>query len=153
MARTRLVASAALLLALALPSAPVRAEEAWSGRLVDELMSPYCPGRTLRNCPSPQAGELIDWIEGQEQTGRERDSVYQQLLAEFGEEIRQAPQASGIGLAAYAVPLLAFLAGGLLVGLFLRHAARRGAAPPAAVAPPADPELERLVDEELGRSS
>lgn len=153
MERARLAAAAFLLLVLALPAGPGGAEEAWSGQLVDELMSPYCPGRTLRNCPSPQAGELIQWIENQEQAGRERESVYQELLREFGEEIRQAPPATGIGLVAYAIPVLAFLAGGGLVAIFLRHAARRGAPPPAPAAAPVDPELERLVDEELGRPS
>ena len=50
-------------------------------------MRPYCPGRTLRNCPSPQAGELIGWVESQEQAGRDREEVYQQLRSEFGDEI------------------------------------------------------------------
>jgi cytochrome c-type biogenesis protein CcmH/NrfF len=147
------LAVAALWVALALPAPPAGAEGEWSGELVDELMSPYCPGRTLRSCPSPQAGDLIKWIEGQEREGRDRDAVYQQLLSEFGEEIRQSPEASGFGVAAYAIPVLAFLAGGLLVATFLRHQGRRADALPAVAAPAADPELERLVDEELGRSS
>ena len=129
--------------------------EPWSGEMVDELMSPYCPGRTLRNCPSPQAGELIEWIEDQEAQGRDRGAVYDQLLSEFGEEIRQAPVASGFGMAAYAVPVLAFLAGGAMVAVFLRRQGRRKAleAPAATPQGELDPELERLVDEEIGRSS
>ncbi|HKJ24301.1 MAG TPA: cytochrome c-type biogenesis protein CcmH [Myxococcota bacterium] len=128
------------------------AQASWSGELVDRLMSPYCPGRTLRSCPSPQAGELIVWIEAQEAEGRDRDAVYQQLLSEFGEEIRQAPEASGFGAAAYAIPVLAFLAGGAVVAVFLRRQGAR--APEARSAPaPLDPELERLVDEELRRPS
>jgi len=136
---------------LSAAAAPAFAQGTWSGDLVDELMSPYCPGRTLRTCPSPQAGDLIAWIEDQEAKGRDRDVVYQQLLSEFGEEIRQAPPTTGFGAAAYVVPVAAFLAGGLLVAAFLR---RQGssASPPARSAPDADPELERLVDEELGRT-
>ena len=145
-------------LALAGPSA---AEESWSGEMVDELMSPYCPGRTLRSCPSPDAGELIVWIEQQEQQGRDRESVYTQLLSEFGEEIRQAPSASGFGFTAYLIPILAFLAGGVIVAFFLRSQGQGAsgggtgdggeADGPSQTA--ADPELERLVDEELDRSS
>ena len=149
-ARTGLLAASLAVLALA---APPPAEEAWSGELIDELMSPYCPGRTLRNCPSPQAGELMEWIEGQEEQGRDRGAVYEQLLSEFGEEIRQAPEATGFGVAAYVIPVLAFLAGGAVVAVFLRRQgrARDATSPPLSAAPP-DPELERLVDEELGRS-
>jgi len=148
---------AALLSILALAASPLVAaaeEEAWSAEMVDTLMSPYCPGRTLRSCPSPQAGELIVWIEEQESEGRGREAVYDQLLSEFGDEIRQAPTASGFGAAAYAIPVLAFLAGGVLVAVFLR---RQGGSDSEAPMPPAaaasDPELERLLDEELGRPS
>ena len=148
---------AALISIVALSASPLAAsaeEEAWSADMVDTLMSPYCPGRTLRSCPSPQAGDLIVWIEDQEGQGRGSEEVYAQLLSEFGDEIRQAPTATGFGATAYAIPVLAFLAGGALVAVFLR---RQGGsddeAVPAAVAPAVDPELERLVDEELGRSS
>jgi cytochrome c-type biogenesis protein CcmH/NrfF len=131
--------------------------ESWSGEMIDELMSPYCPGRTLRNCPSSQAGELIGWIEAQDAQGRERDAVFQQLLSEYGEEIRQAPVARGWGATAYVIPVLAFLAGGVLLAVFLRRqgggALRETEAPAAArPPPPGDSELERLVDEELGRT-
>jgi cytochrome c-type biogenesis protein CcmH/NrfF len=139
------------LLTLLAAAPPALAEEGWSADMVDELMSPYCPGRTLRSCPSPDAGELIVWIESQEQAGRDRQSVYQQLLSEFGEEIRQAPVASGIGAAAYAIPVLAFLAGGALVAVFLRRQGKANTEPAASHA--VDQELERLVDEELERSS
>jgi len=151
--RTRRLALLAALggIVLLCAAAPAVAEEGWSGELVDQLMSPYCPGRTLRTCPSPQAGTLIAWIEDQEAQGRDREAVYQQLLSEFGEEIRQAPPTSGFGAAAYAIPVLAFLAGGLVVVAFLRRQGAEAPAP-AAPAPATDPELERLVDEELGRT-
>ena len=135
----RLVGALGLLALLAVVP-PAGAEEAWSGEMVDELMSPYCPGRTLRNCPSPQATNLIDWILEQESEGRPRDAVYTQLLAEFGDEIRQAPEASGFGMVAYVIPIVAFLAGGAVVGVFLRRQGRRdAAAPDAPASAPRDP--------------
>jgi len=145
--------AAAAVLSIAVPAAAE--EDAWSGEMVDELMSPYCPGRTLRNCPSPQAGALIVWIEDQEAQGREPEVVYEQLLSEFGEEIRQAPTAEGFGAAAYVVPVLAFVAGGAVVAVFLRRQGAGGgpAGPPAPQPGVADPDLERRVDEELRRTS
>ena len=72
----------------------------------------------------------------------------------FGERVLSAPRPEGFGLTAYLVPVLAFVAGGVLVTAFLRRQTREAAAAPRPVAAPAgtgDPELERLVDEELSR--
>ncbi len=40
-----------------LMAGPVFAQETdgWAYEFVGEFMSPYCPGRTLDSCPSPQA--------------------------------------------------------------------------------------------------
>lgn len=112
-------------------------------------MSPFCPGRVLIDCPSPQAAELRAWIAAQEAAGRSRADVEAQLYAQFGDVILQAPKAQGFGLAAYAIPLLAFAAGGGVVWLFLRRQRRAGSAPAPLAA--ADPEIERQIDEELAR--
>jgi len=116
-------------------------------------MSPFCPGRTLADCPSPNAASLRMWIVVQAAAGRTRDDVEQELYSRYGDVIRSKPRAEGFGLAAYVVPIGAFAAGGLLVAAVLRRL-KRGSAQPTAPTPaaaPADPELERLVDEELSR--
>jgi cytochrome c-type biogenesis protein CcmH/NrfF len=138
--------------------APPHPDERWAYDLAHELMSPFCPGRALAECPSPQADELRLWILQQARAGATKDEVEAQLLQAFGDRMRQAPRAEGVGLVAYVVPAALVLAGGGLLWLFLRRQSRRAA--PAAVAsaaatppPPApaarDPELERLLDEEL----
>jgi len=122
----------------------------YSIELYNGLMSPYCPGRTLMDCPSGQAAELRDWIAEQEQAGRPRQEVEDQLYAQFGDVILQAPRAEGFGLAAYVLPILAFLLGGAIVWVFLRRqAAALAAAPPARPRASLDPEIERRIDEEL----
>ena len=83
---------------------------------------------------------------------RSREDVEEELYARYGDQIRPAPKAEGFGIAAYAIPLAAFLGGGLLVALVLRRMTRAAPLPAAPVpAAPVDPELERLVDEELAR--
>ena len=137
----------------------------WAYSLAHDLMSPFCPGRTLAACPSPQAEELRQWILFQAVAGRSRDDIEKSLYDRYGDEILAAPRATGWGLSAYAVPILAFLIGGggvvwVLRRLVLAPAAVVSASRPAreAVAaaspvrpPPHDAELERLVDEELSR--
>jgi cytochrome c-type biogenesis protein CcmH len=143
-----------LALGIALAAASAAAEdppfhtELWNG-----LMSPFCPGRTLIDCPSGQATELRDWIQQQEEAGRSREEVEQALYQQYGDVILQAPRARGFGLAAYVIPIVAFAAGGGVVWAFLRRQARGRAAEERRVPPPTplDPALERRIDEELGR--
>ena len=126
--------------------------EGWAYDLANEMMSPFCPGRTLAECPSPQAQDLRVWIIVQEAAGRSREDIEAELYERFGDVILPTPRAEGFGLTAYAVPIGVFLAGGVLVAIFLRRQTRAAAvvAEPVA-ARPGDAELERIVDEELAR--
>jgi cytochrome c-type biogenesis protein CcmH/NrfF len=123
------VSAAAALLLLALGvAAPADAaqDEQWAYELSHNLMSPYCPGRTLSDCPSPQADELRLWILEQARAGATKEEVEAELFRSFGDQLRQAPRAEGIGLLAYAVPAVFQLAGGVLLAAFLRRS--RGSA-------------------------
>jgi cytochrome c-type biogenesis protein CcmH/NrfF len=139
--------------AWALPAAGADEEAGWGYRLSREVMSPYCPGRALSDCPSPQAAEVREWIVEQEQAGVPRSEVEQELFRVFGDQLLQAPRAEGMGLMAYVIPAVAFAAGGALVAIFLRRqrSALGGPEPAPTPAAPLDPELERQVEEELGR--
>ncbi len=148
----------ALLFAVAVFAGPAAAEEPatdastrWAYDLANELMSPFCPGRSLADCPSPDAASLRMWILVQAAAGRTRDDVEQELFERYGEMIRSTPKAEGIGTTAYVIPVAAFAAGGALVAWFLRRATRRAAAQPAPTAQTLDPEVERRIDEALSR--
>jgi cytochrome c-type biogenesis protein CcmH/NrfF len=124
--------------------------QSWSYDLWDHLMSPYCPGRTLLDCTSSQAAELRAWIAEQEKAGVSREDVEKELYKEFGDVILQAPRPTGFGLAAYVIPVLGLFAGGAIVAVFLRRQSARAPAPGPTVVL-ADPELDRLIDEEMKR--
>jgi cytochrome c-type biogenesis protein CcmH len=147
-----LLAGLALGASAAAEDAAVPAQERWAYELAHELMSPFCPGRALAECPSPQADALRLWILQQARAGATREEVEAQLLQSFGDQLRQAPRAEGVGLVAYVVPAVLVAAGAALLGLFLRRQSQR-AVPAAgagvAPAPARDPELERRLDEEL----
>jgi cytochrome c-type biogenesis protein CcmH len=138
---------------LALPLAGAAEKSGWSYQIPKEMMSPYCPGRALSDCPSPQAADLREWIVEQEKAGLSREQVEQELLRVFGDQLLQAPRAKGVGLMAYVFPALAFVVGGALVFLFLRRQRLASVGPEVGSAPaePLDPELEQLVEEELRR--
>jgi cytochrome c-type biogenesis protein CcmH/NrfF len=143
------------------------AAKSWSYDLAGELMSPYCPGRTLSSCPSPQAAELVQWMVVQEAAGVTREEVVEILIERFGEEILGAPPAKGVWLWAYGFLILTIvIGGGLVVVVVLRRiVARSGGAgdvstqggepglavQSAGVTAPAgdDDDLARLVDADL----
>jgi cytochrome c-type biogenesis protein CcmH/NrfF len=177
---SRFVALGCLMLRLVLADGTARAAEergaaadtagagsGWAYDLAGELMSPFCPGRTVASCPSPQATELIPWIATQEAAGATREEVVAMLVEKHGEEILGAPPARGITLWAYVFPVLGFVGFGGVAVLVLRRivgpvrpAAPAGAAAsgpiPAGDASARSPgrsadadELARIVDAEL----
>lgn len=126
----------------------------WAYALAHELMSPFCPGRTLAECPSPNAAELRMRIINQAAAGNNREAVLALLYEEFGEDVlRSAPKAEGWGLTAYVIPIGFFVLGGPVVVMIIRRMALRVAAAadelPAPVA--IDPELEAGLREEMER--
>ena len=157
-APVRIVCTALFALAVFVASASAEAPAAnpgdtapaWAYDLPNDLMSPFCPGRSLADCPSPDAASLRMWILVQAAAGRTRADVEQELFKRYGEVIRSAPKAEGIGAATYWMPAAVFAGGGALVFWFLRRATRRGAASTPPVRP-LDPEVERKLDELLGR--
>lgn len=56
--------------------------------LSHDLMSPYCPGRTIASCPSGQARKLEEEILHDAQAGKSRDQIEEALVERFGPEIQ-----------------------------------------------------------------
>jgi len=135
-------------MATAVDGEVVAEPEGWAYKLPNELMSPFCPGRTLSACTSPQAENLRMWLIVQEASGRTREDVEAELFERYGDVLRSAPRAEGFGLTAYVFPVIAFLAGGVIVAVFLRRQTR-AAASSQPLSHPLDPELERIIDQEL----
>ncbi len=140
---------------------PASAGSSWAYDLAGELMSPFCPGRTVASCPSPQATEMIQWIAMQEAAGVTREEVIAILVERHGEEILGAPPAKGITLWAYVFPVLGFAVFGAIAFRVLRRivapaapASSASAAPSEGGARPAgrssdSDELARIIDAEL----
>lgn len=98
-------------LAAAWPAAAAEQTPVYGYALAHELMSPFCPGRTLAACTSEQAAEMRQWILLQEAAGATREEVIAVLESKYGDQIRSSPAAEGWGLAAWLLPGLAVVVG------------------------------------------
>jgi cytochrome c-type biogenesis protein CcmH len=134
-----------------------------------------CPRTTLGDVESEvmclECGVSLDVAEGSLQANQERafitrqiaacrtkDQIKAALAAQYGDRVLAAPKAEGIGLAAYLVPILAFLAGATAVAFAaLRWRGRRArlanaaAASAGADAPAPDPSESARLEADLGR--
>ena len=111
------------------PSADPAHAEALTNELSHDLMSPYCPGRTIATCPSPQARKLEAHIYDQAQQGKSRAEI-ETALAERFPDIRGYVGRPEI---IYGTALLALIA---IVGLVLvaRRWVRHSRVPTMAIA-------------------
>ena len=79
------------------------------------IMSPYCPGRLLKDCPSTAARELKVTIKERILSGESAEAIKEDLLEEFGEDMRASPKAEGIGMLAWIAPFLFLLLGAVVI--------------------------------------
>jgi cytochrome c-type biogenesis protein CcmH len=144
---TRALAVAALLGAVAVGAATAAPPNA--ADLEAELVCPVCE-TTLDQSNAPVALRMKTFIRVRIAAGDTEQEIKDALVAEFGPEVLAEPPEGGFGLLAWLLPLGALVGGAIAVGLLIRTWSRRTAQPEPA-ADELDPELDRLVDEELAR--
>jgi cytochrome c-type biogenesis protein CcmH/NrfF len=109
--------------------------------LARDLMSPYCPGRTLAECPSPDALAVREEIRSALRAGESPDAIRTRIEARFGDQVVGVPREK-VG---WALPILALVAGAGLLVLALRRAVT-GA---SAKVTPLTAEQQRALEREL----
>jgi cytochrome c-type biogenesis protein CcmH len=113
------------------------------------VMSPFCPGRLLSDCPSGQAAELRQKIEKRIEAGEKKEAVLESIYKLYGDELRAAPKTSGFGLVAWLAPFIFLLLGLVGIALWLR---RKISAVPIQTGPALDAKTQARVDSELNNS-
>lgn len=109
----------------------------------NEIFSPFCPGKTLAMCPSPNAAEVRMQIQNMAVEGLEADQIKEKIVAQYGEEFRlvDPPLTDNVGL------LGALLVGMILAALLIRSwSVRKSDDPPVEPkeAKPDDPYVDEL---------
>jgi cytochrome c-type biogenesis protein CcmH len=111
---------------------PEELEETFQ-RLQTNIMSPYCQGLTLADCPTSGAVTMRERIHTWLEEGRSSEWIMNTLAGEYGEWIRSAPKFSGFGLIAWLAPAAALILGGVWVGSYMRRNTKPQEAEPAEV--------------------
>ncbi len=122
--------------------------------IASTIMSPFCPGRLLRDCPSSLATELRDTIKTRIEQGESADAVTESLIALYGESLRAAPRFSQFGIVGWIAPFAFLLLGLGAIGIWLKALKKPASAlqstgadsPPLA---PLPPDLQSRVDRAL----
>ncbi|MDQ3941043.1 MAG: cytochrome c-type biogenesis protein CcmH [Actinomycetota bacterium] len=125
----RILLVTSLLVAVAAPASA--SPQDLANDISNEIMSPFCPGVTLHDCPSKAALNLRDQIEEWAAAGWSRERIMSELVSQYGERVRGAPLTRGSGLLAWVLPGLALI-GGLAIAFAL---ARRWTRRPSPIPP------------------
>ena len=83
------------------------------------VLSPFCPGRMLADCPSSSATELKDSVRIRIKAGETDQQILDSLFATYGDDIRSTPAGHGVGIIAWAAPAVFLLVGALSVAWWL----------------------------------
>lgn len=100
--------------------------DAQADALFHEVMSPFCPGLTLADCPSQQAFEMRGDIERRLAGGEPREAILDELVATYGAEILADPSDTPIGRIVWGVPMVLSVLAAVGLAVFLRRVTRGG---------------------------
>lgn len=91
-----------------------------SEELYYEILSPFCPGRALADCPTEKASILKAKIKDELLAGKSKQTVYQDVINEFGDQFRAVPDMSGLNSLAWIIPIFTIAVGLIIVILRIR---------------------------------
>jgi cytochrome c-type biogenesis protein CcmH/NrfF len=107
------------------------ASDAVQARSIEgQVWSPYCPGRLLIDCTTPQARELRDRIRARVDRGETTAGVLRWVSANYGEEALARPNTTGGGLVIWLVPVVLFAVGAVVLAALIRRWTRAKAPAP-----------------------
>jgi cytochrome c-type biogenesis protein CcmH/NrfF len=144
----------AALAALLLPAAATAANGLRTelNEIEGEVMCPVC-GTLLELAESPQATREKAFIEKLVKQGQSKEEIKEALVAQYGDAVLAEPKGSGFSLSAYVVPIIAFAAAVVLLGLAVwkwRQASGKREDRHPEVEGPSDEDRRRL-DDDLAR--
>jgi cytochrome c-type biogenesis protein CcmH len=124
-------------------------------QIASGLRCPVCQDLSAADSPAPLAGQMRHQIAEQLASGRSPDQIRQGFIAAYGDSVLMSPPHTGLGRAAYLLPLLLLGAGLVVAALQLRRWRRvpdpGDGANAGGPLPESDPSDLRIVERALMR--
>lgn len=117
--------------------------------LYQQVFSPFCPGRSLNDCPSAKAGDLKAQMRAQLEQGVPPEVILEGVFQSFGEKYRAIPPYAGFGKLVWWVPIGFFVIGAALVMLAARRRSGGSVVNSTDRVAPTDPLIQAEIDREL----
>lgn len=117
--------------------------------LYQQVFSPFCPGRSLNDCPSSKAHELKVQMRQKLEEGVPSQTVLEEVFAKFGDQYRAVPSYNGVGKLVWWVPL-GFVFLGLGVALAVGFGRKKNeTASQSSLQPILNDEVKAQIEHEL----
>lgn len=140
----------ALIVVVALTSCAGDAEPGEvASRVSQELMSPFCDGLTIHDCPSQQSEELRFEILEMAHRGMSDTAIVDELVSRYGERIRGVPEPAGTGLLVWLLPGMVLAAGSAGAFVLSKRFSRRSSEAPEQLGPAPSVEERARLEAEL----
>jgi cytochrome c-type biogenesis protein CcmH len=123
--------------------------DAQAYEMYQQVLSPFCPGRSLNDCPSSKAHDLKDEMRQRLEQGVPPQEIIEEVFARFGDQYRAVPHYTGFGKLVWWVPLSFVAIGALLIVLLARGKQRKDAETKAPRVSPLSDEQRRAIESEL----
>jgi len=117
--------------------------------MYQQVLSPFCPGRSLNDCPSSKAHELKQEMRQKLEQGVAPEAIIEEVFAKFGEQYRAVPSYAGFGKLVWWVPGGFLLAGVAIIAVLARGKRRVSAAKPTQSQNTLSDDMRRTIEREL----
>jgi cytochrome c-type biogenesis protein CcmH len=117
--------------------------------IASELRCVVCQNLSVADSPSEMAGQMRALVRERLAAGDTREQVIRYFVDRYGEWILLAPPRRGFTLLVWVAPVVAVLAGIVVVVVLVRRWTRGGARPPTA--PAVDAEMRARIRREMER--
>jgi cytochrome c-type biogenesis protein CcmH len=74
-------------------------------QIYQQVFSPFCPGRSLNDCPSAKATELKTEMRQKLESGTSSEEILKDVFARYGDKYRTVPRFQGVGALVWLVPI------------------------------------------------